>query len=58
MARAGSLQLAVVHLAEHEEAQLLLGRIGGQLRLLGVDVLEVAPALQPDEQPLQAVEHR
>ena len=57
MARSGS-QLAVVDLTEHEQHLLLLGRRRRQLRLLGVDVLEVVPARQADVQPLQLIERR
>ena len=57
MARAGSCELAVVDLAEHEQPRLLLRRIGGQLGLLGVDVLEVAPALKANEQAFEILEH-
>ena len=50
------MQLAVVHLAQHEETFLLSCRVLGQLGLAGVDVLQVVPARQTQEQPYQVVQ--
>ncbi len=49
-------ELAVVDLPEHEQHLLLLDRRGRQLRLLGVDVLEVVPASEADVEALQLIE--
>ena len=54
----GIAELAVVDLAEHEQHLLLLGGRRRQLRLLGVDVLEIAPAPEPDVEPLELIERR
>ena len=54
MARSTSPSSLVVDLAEDEEHLLLLLDVLGQLGLLGVDVLEVAPALEPDVEALEA----
>ena len=51
-------ELAVVDLTEHEQHLLLLGRRRRQLGLLGVDVLEIAPAPEADVEPLELVERR
>ena len=51
-------QLAVVDLAEHEQHLLLLDRRRRQLRLLGVDVLQLVPAREPDVDPFQLVQRR
>ena len=52
------MQLAVVHLAQHEESLLLSHRVGSQLGLAGVDILQVIPARQAQEQSHQVVQRR
>jgi hypothetical protein len=51
-------QLAVVDLAEDEQHLLALVGRRRVLGLLGVDVLERAPALELDVEPLEGVERR
>src|ERR1022692_4527866 len=42
--------------SSHEQHLLLLGGRGRPLRLLGVDVLEIAPAPETNVEPLQLIE--